>query len=75
MVNLSNYKVCSILQTFLQDSQISAKHTVHQPISRKQRLLQELHNTSLPDQQKLSTHISTVDQLSTKPKVGLHTCF
>lgn len=49
------------------------KHTVHQPISRKQRLLQELHNTpSLPDQQKSSTHIPTIDQQSTKPKVGLH---
>ncbi|VVC35814.1 Hypothetical protein CINCED_3A018374 [Cinara cedri] len=50
------------------DSQISPKHTVHQPISRKQRLLQELHNSPMPDQQKLSTHISTVDQQSTKPK-------
>jgi len=46
---------------------------VHQPISRKQRLLQELNNKPLPDQQKLSTNNFTVERQSTKPKVGLHT--
>jgi len=44
---------------------------IQQPISRKQRLLQELHNKPLPDQQRLSTNSFTVDQQSTKPKVGL----
>ncbi|XP_001949183.2 yemanuclein [Acyrthosiphon pisum] len=50
------------------DLQISPKHMVHQPISRKQRLLQELHNKPMTDQQRLSTNIFTVDRQSTKPK-------
>lgn len=44
---------------------------IHQPISRKQRLLQKLHNKPLPDVQR-STNVSTVDPQSVKPKVGLH---
>jgi len=44
-----------------------------QPISRKQRLLQELNNKPIPDQQKSLTNSFTVDRQSTKPKVGLHT--
>uniref|UniRef100_A0A2H8TKA6 Ubinuclein-2 n=1 Tax=Melanaphis sacchari TaxID=742174 RepID=A0A2H8TKA6_9HEMI len=50
------------------DLQINPKHMIHQPISRKQRLLQELHNKPSPDQQRLSTHNFTVDRQSTKPK-------
>ncbi|KAL5239599.1 hypothetical protein ACI65C_007009 [Semiaphis heraclei] len=49
------------------DLQISPKHMIHQPISRKQRLLQELNNKPILDQQKLSTN-STVERQSTKPK-------
>lgn len=49
-------------------------HQSNQPISRKQRLLQEVHNKPLSDQQRLSTHITTtVDQQIIKPKVGLNT--
>ncbi|XP_015373600.1 PREDICTED: ubinuclein-2 isoform X2 [Diuraphis noxia] len=50
------------------DLQISPKHMVHQPISRKQRLLQELNNKPIPDQQKLSTNSFTVERQSIKPK-------
>ncbi|XP_026808501.1 yemanuclein [Rhopalosiphum maidis] len=50
------------------DLQISPKHMIQQPISRKQRLLQELHNKPLPDQQRLSTNSFTVDRQNTKPK-------
>jgi hypothetical protein len=57
------------LVTILQDWLSNPKHMIHQPI--KHRWLQKLQNTPSPDQQRF-THISTVDQQSTKPKVGLH---
>ncbi|XP_027845855.1 yemanuclein [Aphis gossypii] len=50
------------------DLQISPNHINHQPISRKQRLLQEVHNKPLPPDQKISTHSFTVDRQSSKPK-------